>query len=131
VTTLAPVAGRRPVLRFVAVGASGFVFQMSVFWLLTEPLGLGHSLAATVATALALAYSFVLNRAWTFGATHRHMGAQAPKYALVSVGAIAANVGVLWLLVELAGAPKLPSEAIAACFQAPVSYLGNRLWTFA
>jgi dolichol-phosphate mannosyltransferase len=126
------VAGERTrLLRFAAVGLLGCVIQLGVFALAVGPVGWNHLIAAASATALALCSNFVLNRLWTFDAAHLHMGAQAWKFAVVSAVAIGVNVLVVLILVDGLGMAKGLGEVIAVGFQAPVSYLGNRLWTFA
>jgi putative flippase GtrA len=122
---------RTRLLRFAAVGLLGVVFQLAAFALLIGPAGVGHLPAAALATALALCSNFVLNRIWTFDAAHLHMGVQAAKFALVSGVAIGVNVLVVLIVVDGLGVPKGLGEVLAVCFQAPVSYFGNRIWTFA
>jgi putative flippase GtrA len=122
---------RRRLARFALVGLLGCVIQIGVFVLAIGPLRLNHLLSAAIATALALCSNFVLNRLWTFDAAHLHMGAQAWKFAVVSAVAIGVNVLVVLILVDGFDLPKGLGEVLAVGFQAPVSYLGNRLWTFA
>jgi putative flippase GtrA len=122
---------RRRLVRFALVGLFGCVIQIGIFALSIGPLGVNHLLSAAIATALALCSNFVLNRLWTFDAAHLHMGAQAWKFAVVSAVAIGVNVLVVLILVDGFDVPKGLGEVIAVGFQAPVSYLGNRLWTFA
>jgi putative flippase GtrA len=124
-------AERQPLLRFAVVGVFGYGLNVVLFALMVGPASWDHRAAAAVSTALALCCNFVLNRLWTFEAGHAHMAGQAWKFATVSVGAIAVNVAAVYILVDLLGLPKVGGEAIAVCFQAPVSYVGNRLWTFA
>ena len=124
-------AERTKLLRFAAVGLLGVVFQLAAFLLLTGPVGANHLIAAALSTGLALCSNFVLNRIWTFDAAHLHMGVQAAKFAVVSAVAIGVNVLVVLIVVDGLGAPKGLGEILAVCFQAPVSYFGNRIWTFA
>jgi putative flippase GtrA len=119
-------------MRFAVVGVFGYAFSLGLFAMMVGPAGWDHRVAAAGSTALALSCTFLLNRVWTFEADHVHAAAQAWKFVAVSVAAVAVNVVAIHLLVELAGIPKVPAEALAVfCFQAPVSYVGNRLWTFA
>jgi putative flippase GtrA len=122
---------RRRLLRFAAVGLFGYALNLVLFALMVGPAGWDHRVAAAASTSLALCSNFVLNRVWTFDADHTHAGVQAWKFAVVSAVAVAVNVVGILLLVDVLGVPKLAGEAIAVCCQAPVSYVGNRLWTFA
>ena len=50
-------------------------------------------------------------------------------FLVVSLAALAANLGVLAALVEL-GVPEVPAQAIAIVVVTPLSFLGNKLWSF-
>ena len=41
------------------------------------------------------------------------------------------NLAVLALLVDVLGAPDIPSQAVAVAVATPVNFVGNKLWTFA
>ena len=116
--------------RFLAVGASGFAINIVVYAVLVHPLSIPYVAAAVVSNAVALSSNFVLNRRWTFDATHGRRRLQAPRFAVVSVGGFGVNLFVLRLCVELLGVPKLPAEVIASAIAAPVNFLGSRQWAF-
>jgi dolichol-phosphate mannosyltransferase len=116
-------------LRFVTVGASGYVVNLAVFALLIEAFGSGHRLAAVVAFLVAVTNNFVWNRRWTFVAHEGHATGQAWRFLLVSLGAFAVNFVLLEVLVG-AGLRELPAQAIAVAAATPVNFLGNKLWTF-
>ena len=122
---------RRRLLRFAVVGVFGYGLNLVLFALMVGAAGWDHRVAAAVSTSLALCSNFVLNRLWTFDADHAPATSQAWKFAVVSAVAVTVNVAAILVLVDLAGLPKLAGEALAVCCQAPVSYIGNRLWTFA
>jgi putative flippase GtrA len=127
------VAPREPqmVVRFGIVGLAGYAFSIALFAALVGPLGWDHRLSAAAATSLALACTFVVNRAWTFAADDRAAGGQAWRFAVVSAVAVGVNVIAVHVLVDRLGLPKVHGEALAVGVQAPVSYVGNRAWTFA
>jgi putative flippase GtrA len=122
--------GWRSFGRFAVVGISGCGVQIVLFALLVGQLACNPRIAAIVATAVALGGNFVLHRIWSFEARDGHMGGQAWRFVVVSIGAIGGNVLVLSTLTAL-GAPEVESELVAICLQAPLSYLGNRHWAFA
>ena len=119
------------VVRFGVVGLSGYAFSVALFAALIGPLGWDHRVAAAAATSVALACTFVVNRAWTFAADDGSAGGQAWRFAVVSAVAVAVNVIAVYVLVDRLGFPKVRGEALAVGLQAPVSYVGNRVWTFA
>jgi dolichol-phosphate mannosyltransferase len=116
--------------RFLTVGASGFAINIVVYGVLVHPLSIPYLAAAVVSNVVALSSNFVLNRRWTFEATHGRRRLQAPRFAVVSAGGFAVNLLVLRICVEALGVPKLPAEIIASAIAAPVNFLGSRQWAF-
>ena len=126
---------RRPgnwleLLRFGLVGASGYVVNLVVFTLLVHAADVDYRLAATGAFLVAVANNFLWNRRWTFrghtGRAHR----QAVRFLVVSVAAFVLNLAVLELFVAVLDVAEVPSQAVAIACAMPVSFLGNKLWTF-
>jgi putative flippase GtrA len=116
--------------KFGVVGATGYVLNLLVFGLLNQGLGVNHLLAAVASFCVAVSNNFLLNRHWTFQATQGHAGFQAARFFAVSVMALGVNLALLYLLVDVASAPELPSQAIAVALAMPFNFLGNKLWTF-
>ncbi len=117
-------------LRFALVGGSGYVVNLAVFSVLVGAAGSGHRTAALGAWLVAVANNFVWNRRWTFRARDGYAGSQAVRFLTVSIAALAFNLAILELLVVSAGAPELPAQAVAIVAAMPLSFLGNKLWTF-
>lgn len=129
-TGLRKPANWMQLLRFGAVGGSGYVVNIIIFTLAVHALDLGHLVAATVAFLVAVSNNFLLNRHWTFDARGGHAGFQAARFFAVSLCAFAFNLVVLELLVTKAGLPEVPSQALAIVAATPLSFLGNKLWSF-
>ncbi len=133
-STLA-VALRRPatwleLVRFALVGASGYVVNLAVFSVLLGR-GADYRLAATGAFLVAVANNFLWNRRWTFRARDGHAGFQAARFLVVSVTAFLAGLAMLHALVDGAGVAELPAQAVAIIAATPLSFVGNKLWSFA
>src|SRR6478609_5605736 len=127
---------RRPhnwfqLVRFVCVGASGYVVNLAVFAVFVHLLSVDYRLAATAAFLVAVTNNFVWNRHWTFDARGGHAGFQAARFFAVSVAAFVFNLIALELLVSVANLPEVPAQAIAIVLATPVSFAGNKLWSFA
>jgi dolichol-phosphate mannosyltransferase len=116
--------------KFGLVGASGYVINLAVFAVLNEAFTVHHILAAVGAFCVAVTNNFLWNRHWTFRATDGHPGFQAARFLTVSVLALGVNLALLYLLVDLAGAPELPSQAVSVAAAMPFNFIGNKLWTF-
>lgn len=117
-------------VRFGAVGASGYVINLVVFALLVHGASADKGIAATAAFAVALSNNFVWNRLWTFRAGDGHAGFQAARFCVVSLAAFAFNLVVLYTLVDGLGIAAVPAQAIAIATATPLNFIGNKLWSF-
>jgi len=119
-------------LRFGVVGVSGYVVNLAVFALALNSGGMSYLLAATVAFLAAVSNNFLWNRRWTFKRDehHRPVHHQAARFLTVSVVAFLAGLGLLAALVEGAGMPEVPAQAVAIVAVTPLSFLANKLWSF-
>jgi putative flippase GtrA len=117
-------------LRFAAVGASGYVVNLAVFAAAVHGAGFDYLVAAVLAFVVALANNFFWNRGWTFRAGAGHAGFQAARFLVVSLVAFAFNVVLLYVLVEYAGIQKVPAQALAIVAATPLNFIGNKLWSF-
>ncbi|HEX8123548.1 MAG TPA: GtrA family protein [Solirubrobacteraceae bacterium] len=127
---------RRPanwleLVRFGVVGASGYVVNLLVFSLLVHGSQADYRVAATAAFVVAVANNFLWNRRWTFRARDGHAGFQAVRFFTVSIGAFVFSLAILELLVAGLDVPEVPAQAIAIVAATPLSFLGNKLWSFA
>jgi dolichol-phosphate mannosyltransferase len=117
-------------VRFVAVGGSGYVINLATYALAVHALGLDYRVAAVLAFLVAVSNNFVLNRHWTFGARDGHAGFQAARFFVVSVTVFLVQLGLLLLLVETVGLGEVPGQALAIFLCTPLNFLGNKLWSF-
>ncbi|MFN2615779.1 MAG: GtrA family protein [Thermoleophilaceae bacterium] len=127
---------RRPhnwlqLVKFCAVGASGYAVNLTVFAACVEGLGIHHLLGATAAFVVAVANNFWWNRHWTFRAGEGHAGFQAARFFAVSIAAFLLAATILELLVSLAGMADLPAQAISIVAATPLNFVGNKMWSFA
>ena len=126
---------RRPhnwvqLVKFCAVGASGYVVNLCVFALCVEAIGLHHLVGATVAFVVAVTNNFWWNRYWTFKARGGHAGFQAARFFTVSVAAFLFAAAILQLLVGVADMPEVPAQAVAIIAATPLNFIGNKMWSF-
>jgi putative flippase GtrA len=126
---------RRPanwleLVRFGLVGGSGYVVNLLVFTLLVHGADVHYRVAAFGAFLVAVANNFLLNRRWTFRGHTERAHRQAVRFLVVSVVAFGFNLGILELLVAGADLAEVPAQAIAIAAATPLSFIGNKLWTF-
>jgi putative flippase GtrA len=117
-------------VKFFAVGGSGYVVNLFVFWLAHERLDFHYVAAAACAFVVAVVNNFWWNRHWTFGAHDGHAGFQAARFFTVSVIAFFFALGVLTLLVSAFGVPELLAQAISIVVATPLNFVGNKMWSF-
>ena len=122
----------RQLIQFGMVGASGFVINTVVYYLLLVHAGTPYLLASAGAFCVAVTNNFLWNRHRTFRhqAADSHAGFQAARFFLVSAIAFLCTAGLLAAFVEIGGLGKIVGQLIAVTIVMPVSFLGNKYWSF-
>ncbi len=115
--------------KFSVVGASGYAVNLAVYTALLRGAGLHYSLAATCSFAVAVTNNYTWNRLWTFQAQRGHLGWQGLRFLIVALGAYAANLALLTVLIAL-GVDEVLAQAIAIALVTPLNFIGNKLWSF-
>jgi putative flippase GtrA len=132
--TRAGRALRRPhnwiqLAKFATVGASGYAVNLAVYVTLLEAAGLHYLAAAACSFVVAVANNYTWNRQWTFRRQRGHLAYQGMRFLVVSLLALGTNLLFLQLFVT-AGVPKIPAQAAAIVLVFPLSFVGNKLWSF-
>src|ERR1700684_538376 len=70
----------KQLVRFLCVGASGYVVNLISFFILVHPLQAADKLAFVVAAVIASTNNFFWNRHWTFRAKEDHPVRQAVRF---------------------------------------------------
>src|SRR6202011_60421 len=88
---------RRPanwlqLVRFGLVGGLGFAVNLAVYALCVHVIGIDYHAAAVVAWLVAVAKNFILNRHWTFDASHGPVHFQAMRFLVVSLVAFGVSL---------------------------------------
>ncbi|MSO94521.1 MAG: GtrA family protein [Thermoleophilia bacterium] len=115
--------------KFCVVGATGYVVNLAVYYLLLRQAGVHYIPAAVCSFAVAVSNNYVLNRAWTFRVERGNVGAQGWRFFVVSTVSLAANIGLLTVMVA-AGTNELAAQAVAIVLVTPLNFVGNKLWSF-
>lgn len=117
-------------IRFAAVGASGYVVNLAVFAACVHLLAIDYRIAFVIAFVISVANNFWWNRHWTFDAKHEHPIFQGTRFFAVSALAQGFAYVVLVALVDGPGLPKVVAQAIAIAAATPLSFIGQKLWSF-
>jgi putative flippase GtrA len=116
-------------VKFVLVGAAGYVLNLSAFAALFA-LGTRYVAASLPAYFLSNAAMYVGNRYFTFRLAHDGFWAAYGRYVLV--GAVVAGLTALFLsaLVESAGIDPRLGQALSLATVTPVAFLLSKRWAF-
>jgi len=116
--------------RFSLIGGSGYVVNVGVFALSVRGFHLAVPAAATIAFLVAVANNFVWNRHWTFPAERLYAHLEAMRFLAVSVAGFLVSFSMLNALIRFFHLPPIPAQMLAISAALPVSFAGNKLWTF-
>jgi putative flippase GtrA len=98
--------------RFLVIGGLGFLVDLTVFEGVSKA-GLPIAVARLVSFALALVFTFLLNRSYTYAQGDGAIGAQFIKYVIASSMGAAVNLASFFMLVLLVPmATRMPSIAL-------------------
>jgi putative flippase GtrA len=120
----------RQFVKYGLVGASNTIVNFAVYSV-GVTIGIDYLVALVLGYTVGSFNSYVLNRHWTFRAGDVAHATAGSRFALVQVCAIAANLGLLYLLVHHAGIAKIPAQAILVLPILAVTFPINRWWSFA
>ena len=126
---------RRPhnwlqLVRFGAVGATGYAVNLGMFALCVHVLGIDYRVSAVIAFVVSVVNNFWWNRHWTFGAKQDHPMVQGARFFAVSLLAFGFTYLVLVVLVSGVGLSKVLAQAIAIAAGTPLNFVGQKLWSF-
>jgi dolichol-phosphate mannosyltransferase len=115
-------------LSFCLVGASGYVVNLAIYSALLAA-GSGFVAGAVGSFAVAVANNYTLNRLVTFRNQRSTVAVQGARYLSVSLAVLAVNLVLLTSLVW-SGVDEVWAQAVAIVLVTPLSFLGNKLWSF-
>jgi putative flippase GtrA len=116
--------------KYCVVGASGFVVNLFVFWLMITTVDAHYWVAGTISFAVAVTNNFLLNRYWTFSAYEGEFMSQARRFFIISLTSWALNMLLLRLLIEDADLNQYVAQVLAVSTVTILNFLGNKLWSF-
>jgi dolichol-phosphate mannosyltransferase len=117
-------------IRFGAVGTTGYVVNLAVFALCVHAAGIDYRISAVIAWIVSVLNNFWWNRHWTFRAREAHPVHQGVRFFAVSLLAFGFTELVLIGLVSGAGLTKVLAQAIAIAAGTPLNFVGQKLWSF-
>ena len=116
-------------LRFVTVGAGGYVVNLLAFSALFT-LGVVYAASAVASYLLSNALMYLGNRRFTFRLGREGLLEGYARYLVVGLLVAALNVLLLAALVEGAGVDPRLGQALSLAALTPVAFVANKRWTF-
>jgi dolichol-phosphate mannosyltransferase len=124
-------------LKFIAVGLSGVVVNLGIYWLLTRFGGLSSGyldiLSSAIAVELSIISNFTLNDFFTFHDRRKQGGnflIRLLKFNIVSLVAVGIQLGSLWLFHHVIGINDIIAQGIGIIIGFIWNYIANSLWTW-
>lgn len=118
------------ILRFGFVGLSGIFVNTGLLYALTEIAGLYYLFSAAIAIEASIVNNFVWNDIWTFkSARDLRFGRRISRFGsfqAVSIGGLVINMGILYLLAEVAGVYYLVANLVGIFVAFVWNYMVNR-----
>lgn len=120
----------RQFIKFCLVGLVNTLIDYLVYLGLTRGLGLYFLYANIIAILVAMSFSFVFNKYWTFRNYHTDIKGQYIKFFLVNLVYFFLNNAVVYSLVVYLAVFDLIAKIAAIIVGLGWNFLANRYWTF-
>lgn len=118
----------RMAVRFGVVGLASIAVYFAILFAL-RPVISAVAVLAFVAYIGSMAFNYVAQSRFTFGADARDRGAMA-RYVTMHLGCMAFNSGAMHLLVEVMGMGLWTAQAMVTLCVAGSSFLLSRFWVY-
>ncbi|HEY5900001.1 MAG TPA: GtrA family protein [Burkholderiales bacterium] len=118
-------------LSYAMMGGICTLLNLVVLWLLTSVLGL-HYLVSTLISFFTLTpVGFWLQKIVTFRTPRGRAHIEWPRYFITMGSSLAANLGLMYVLVSLAGLWYLAASLVVTAALLAANFLLNDRWSFA
>lgn len=118
-------------LSYALVGGGCTLLNLAVLWLLTSKLGMHYLLSSLISFFTLTPVGFWLQKLLTFRTSRAAAAVEWPRYFVTMGSSLAANLGLMYVLVSLLGVWYLASSLIVTLFLLATNYLVNDRWSFA
>jgi len=120
--------GAGQVIRFAMVGVLNTLISIVVY-LMCIKLGMHYAVATAIGQVAGLVNSYIWNKKFTFKSGEKSV-AEIIKFVLVYAVQYAANVGIVFVLINKAGLTKDIAGPIATIICTAISFVGHKFWSF-
>jgi putative flippase GtrA len=127
----AVVESRQRWKRFIAIGALGFLLQLTALWVLTSHARWTWLQATLVSVELAVVHNFFWHARWTWRDRPGALGACFVRFQLANgLASIAGNATLMALLVGVFGLSPVPANALAVATMSVLNFVTADRWVF-
>ena len=116
-------------MRFLLVGGASYVINISLY-AAGIALGMHYLLAAVSSYVIGFSFNFLANRHWTFAAGGGRLDQQFVRFSVLAGVILGLDLALLRVAIGGLGINAVLAQAVVILLLAPVSFLGNRLWSF-
>jgi putative flippase GtrA len=116
-------------IRYAVIVSCGYLLAITIY---SGELSVGIApyLGLGVAFVLNGAFNFLLLRTWAFPSSGRGIGSEIGRFCVVAVASFMVNYAVFAVLYSAIGIAPDTSQRIGILIAAPVTFAGNRVWSF-
>jgi len=111
------------------VGGASYVINISLY-AAAIAIGMHYLLAAVSSYAIGFSFNFLANRHWTFAAGEGRLDHQFVRFSILAGVILALDLALLKVAIGGLRINAVLAQAVVILLLAPVSFLGNLLWSF-
>lgn len=120
----------RRFLKFAITGGSALAIDMAVYILCTRKLGIPYIPSRALSLAVAVVWSFTLNRQWTFRATAGNIRQQAPRFLAVLVCTSIINLALMKFGITVLRLYDIAVILINSVIIVFINFYAHALWSY-
>jgi dolichol-phosphate mannosyltransferase len=111
-------------IRFALVGGSGTILNLGMLFILTDLVKLAPAVSYVVVFVIVVSSNYYLNSIWTFKGKLNYMS--LIRYAIISLGTLLINEGILYLMTYRLGLWYMFSACIGILVAFMINYTLSR-----
>ena len=117
------------IIRFLIVGSSSALIDISLLILLKEKLNFSPVLAVATNQIFIIGYNFLLNKYWSFNTKKKPLS-QFIRYVILVAGNYFASIILMYLLYDLAGLNYKIVRALSIGLLSSLNFILYRYWVY-
>ncbi|MFZ3047079.1 MAG: GtrA family protein [Desulfatirhabdiaceae bacterium] len=116
--------------RYLLIGFSTFLFDLTVLWLLISFFSVDYLVAVATGFLIAVSINYCFSRKWVFKGTERKPVSGYLVFLNTALAGSVVTVFLMWVLMVSTGGPVLPIRIIVGILVGMENYLVNLYLNF-